>query len=90
MRVRTTVHVRSEDGAKTAVLEPGDRVPDWAEVTNGLALLDEPAVTEPAPTPVLRVEVPAAPIEAPAELTPTPVKTVRRRPAAKTAEAKAE
>lgn len=35
------VHVQSEDGVKTAVLAPGDTVPEWAEVTNPAALTDE-------------------------------------------------
>jgi hypothetical protein len=93
MRVRTTVHVRSEDGAKTAVLKPGDPVPDWAEVTNGAALLDAPEVDEPAAAPAAPVEAPAAPVDtapAPAPEAPAVKPAARRKPAAKAAEAKAE
>ena len=95
MRVRTTVHVRSEDGAKTAVLKPGDPVPDWAEVTNGAALLDAPEA-KPAAAPAASVEVPApveapaAPVEAETPTAPAAKPAARRKPAAKAAEAKAE
>jgi pyruvate dehydrogenase E2 component (dihydrolipoamide acetyltransferase) len=87
MRVRTTVHVRSEDGAKTAVLKPGDVVPDWAEVANRDALLDAPEADEPAPAPAQPVEAPAAPVEPEA---PATKPAARRKPAAKAAEPKAE
>lgn len=48
MKVRAYVHVRSSDGGRTALLAPGDEVPDWASVTNPDVLVEEP---EPAPAP---------------------------------------
>lgn len=43
MKVRAHVYVQSEDLAKSAWLQPGDTVPEWATVTNPDALVDEPA-----------------------------------------------
>lgn len=70
-RVNTRVFVRGEEG-REAILNPGDTVPDWAEVTNPDVILDEAAETE---------EAPEAPEDtAPAEQ-PTPAKRAPRRKA---------
>ncbi|WP_394620944.1 hypothetical protein JNUCC0626_18175 [Lentzea sp. JNUCC 0626] len=88
MKVRTYVHVRSVDGTHSAVLRPGDTVPDWAEVSNKDALdaSTEPVDEVPAPvvaTPVADAPVVEAPVvEAPAAPAPAPKTSGRRKAAA--------
>lgn len=49
MKVTAYVYVRGEHG-ESALLVPGDRVPDWATVTNE-AVLEADAKILPAPAP---------------------------------------
>ncbi|MBP2323360.1 hypothetical protein JOF56_003745 [Kibdelosporangium banguiense] len=90
MEVRTYVHVRSHDGAKSAVLKPGDTVPDWAEVTNRAALLDAPEAAAPKEVAEPATEGPAVEDEKPTPKTSAPKATTRRKPAARATESKTE
>lgn len=82
MKVRAYVHVRSADGRESAVLKPGDTVPEWAEVTNPAALEDSPAEAVKAPV----EEVPAeAEVALVAEQAPAKKAPARKAPARKAA-----